>query len=61
MQSFVVRLWSAAGEIGVEPLPLRGVLEEVATGQALTFAHGEELLAALESAACRSEPMEGKT
>lgn len=53
MRSFVVRLWTAADERGVEPLPLRGVLEEVATGETVRFAGGEQLLAALERAARR--------
>lgn len=54
MRTFVVRLWEGASEeltADPGPPPLRGVLEEVETGEAMPFTRGEELLEALARAA----------
>lgn len=51
MRTFVVRIWDgAAGEPAGEPRELRGLLEEVTTGEATRFTRGEELLLALRRA-----------
>lgn len=57
MRTFVVRLWEpASGDPTPSALPLRGVLEEAATGEQVTFTDGDHLVAALERAALREEP-----
>ncbi|MGH2378756.1 MAG: hypothetical protein ACRDGT_09795 [Candidatus Limnocylindria bacterium] len=54
MRTFVVRIWEGAGGgPAADPSALRGVLEEVETGEATRFTRGEELLGALERAAQR--------
>lgn len=56
MRTFVVRVWEPADGQHLSDGALRGVVEEVATGEQATFAGGDQLLAELE----RSRT-EGKT
>ena len=53
MRTFVVRLWSGAAELGSDARRLRGLREEVETGEAVTFAGGDQLIGALERAQTR--------
>lgn len=63
MKTFVVRLWTGSDELASELHDLRGVLEEVTTGEATRFTRGEELLDALARAAKpdASQPPGGKS
>lgn len=52
MKTFVVRLWSPAGEVEAHAptQPLRGTIEAVGTDRAAPFRDGSELVRLLETA-----------
>jgi hypothetical protein len=52
VRTFVLRLWTGGlEELASDPASLRGVVEEVATGEATRFTRADELLDALMRAA----------
>ncbi len=60
MQTFVVRLWKPGSEPSDLPRgPLRGVVEELASGRSTAFAHDRELLAFLKGAEEERQPVGG--
>lgn len=61
METFVVRVWRAAGpESGMPPpgLALRGFAEHVGTGVTTRFGGGDELLGFLRRLAAPADPEE---
>lgn len=56
MRTFVLRIWEpASGDPTPSALPLRGVLEEVATGEQVMFTGHDHLVAAIERAVQRED------